>query len=340
MSCSIWGIDEDTNGNLFAGVYTRGDTVANARIYRSTDAGATWVSVYYGGSTVRHVHDIAVDKSNNYIYASIGDKYLSWTAYVIRSIDGGNNWSQILTGIPQVVAIETIPGARLFGTDDPMSGNGRIFKTTDDTNYQQVLDTGADSYGLWFRTNPLNGRIYASFVSGEHSPTTAWIYTSDNNGLNWQIYQVFHVSTAYYGSPWASNFVQGTMYYSVRLNSGWQNGIKIYPSFLGASYPAYDEGKSKLNLPSPQTFYNDIDSTLASNDSSAFPPSADLPQLSLNETSWLPLSLGTVVVSTVLPIDFIKPKRNRFFSVEQKVGSHGYRFQGSNHNSKSIVKGR
>ena len=205
---------------------------------------------------------------------------------------------------PQIVAIETIPGARLFGSDNPISGNGRIFRTTDDVNYGEVLGTGVDSYGFWFRTNPINGRVYAIFVSGEHSPSIAWIYTSDDNGLNWGIYKTFHVSTAYYGSPCASNFIQGIMYYSIKLDSGWQNGVKTYPSFPVAA-PNKAESRSKLNLPT-QTFYNDRDAASAGDDSNTLPPSVDLSQLSASETSWLPLSLGTVAVSTMLPACFLK----------------------------------
>lgn len=227
LNCSIWAIDEDTHGSLFAGVYTRGDVISNAQIYKSTNNGTSWNSVYYNTTTGRHIHDIAVDKSNNYIYASVGDDYLSWKSYMIRSTDGGTTWKQILSGIPQIMAIETIPGARLLGTDYPIANNGRIFKTTDDIDYDQVLQTGVDCYVFWFRTNPLNGRIYASFVSGEHNPHNAWIYTSDNNGSSWQTYYTYTVSTAYYGSASASNFVQGTMYYCTQLDNGTQNGTKI-----------------------------------------------------------------------------------------------------------------
>lgn len=49
VDCSILSMTEDSSGNLFAGVYTTafyGNT-ADARIYKSTDNGTTWASVYY-----------------------------------------------------------------------------------------------------------------------------------------------------------------------------------------------------------------------------------------------------------------------------------------------------
>ena len=220
---------EDSNGNLFSGVYTAGLTT-NARIYRSTDGGANWVSVYYDPSA-RHIHCVEADTSSNYIYASVGDLIGPWNIYYLtRSTDGGNTWTKILTGIPQIIAIKTIPGARLFATDSP--GNGQIYRSNDDNSYNLVLDTGQQSYGYWIRANDQNGYIYTSFTAGENpAQWIAGIWVSTNNGISWSVYKTFPIHNAYYGSVTASNFVQGTMYYSVRLDSGWQNGIKIYPDY-------------------------------------------------------------------------------------------------------------
>jgi hypothetical protein len=234
--CTIWGLDEDSNGNLFAGVYTIGTVTSNARIYRSQDNGTTWVSVYFDPSA-RHVHDIAVDKSTNYIYVSVGDLLGPWnTCYITRSTDGGGNWTKILGGIPQIVAIAAVPGARIFGTDDPT--NGAIYVSGDDVNYYKVLDTGSQSYGFWIRRDSLNGNIFASFVGGEVSNRNAGIYISEDNGATWTLYKSFDIHAGYLGSPYGSNFVNGTMYYSVLLDGGPQNGTRIYTSYIGyLSYP-------------------------------------------------------------------------------------------------------
>jgi hypothetical protein len=223
---------EDSSGVLFAGVYTTG-TTGNARIYRSTDGGANWASVYYD-SAARHVHCVAADESNNYIYASVGDQLGPWNiAYLLRSTDSGNSWSKILTGIPQIVAVKPVSGARLFGTD---YANGQIYRSTDDKTFSLVLDTGQQCYGYWFRQNSLNGNLYASFTGGEHpAQWIAGIWVSTNNGLSWSVYRTFSVHYAYFGSSLASNFAQGVMYYSVQLDSGWQNGVKIYPDYSASS---------------------------------------------------------------------------------------------------------
>jgi hypothetical protein len=81
-------ITEDANGNLFSGVYTTG-LITNARIYRSTDGGANWISVYNDPSA-RHIHCVEADKSSNYVYASVGDLIGPWNIhYLARSTDGG-----------------------------------------------------------------------------------------------------------------------------------------------------------------------------------------------------------------------------------------------------------
>jgi hypothetical protein len=78
---------------------------------------------------------------------------------------------------------------------------------------------------------------------------------------------------------------------------------------------------------------------LESNISDAASPSADLPISSYNEASWVSLSLGTVAVSTVLPAKSIKSQSKRTFRRWKKVWNQGYRIQGSNHNSKILLKG-
>jgi photosystem II stability/assembly factor-like uncharacterized protein len=237
--CTVLSVmTEDTNGNLFVGIYTVGN-VGNASICKSTDGGEHWSRVYYD-SAARHVHYITVDKANNFIYASVGDQRIFpwYTSHVVRSTDGGASWTNILT-LPQIIAIEAIdrvdangnlvPIARLFATD---YDNGQIYRTVDDANFNLVFDDGVQCYGFWMRTNSLNGQIYASFVGGENpSKWDAGIWISSDNGVSWSLYDSFPIHYAYYGSTAASNFYQGTMYYDLQLNNGWQNGIRIYPDY-------------------------------------------------------------------------------------------------------------
>lgn len=141
-----------------------------------------------------------------------------------------------------------------------------------------VFDTGNgnQAYGYWIRTNSLNGYIYASFVGGEHP--TAWvagIWVSTDNGQTWNLFQTFPIHNAYYGSNAASNFYQGTMYFDLELDSGWQNGIKLYPTYNQANNPIVF----------------------------AFP------QVSLSMIEWAFLGLGTIAVLAAVAVTIVKFSR-------------------------------
>jgi hypothetical protein len=236
LFCSIWSIAEDTNKRLFAGIYTRGKG-KKAELYRSTDGGKKWDSVFYDRKA-RHIHQISIDKNTGFVYASVGDKSVpqSNVSYVVRSVDGGKAWTKILAGLPQILAIEAVPGARLFGTDDAC--NGQIFRTTDDKSFSKVMDTGAHAYCFWIRRDEMSGRLFASFVGGEGRFKNAGIYVSDNNGFDWSIHRMFSSDLAYSGSAHCTNFVNGTIYYSVKLNGNRKYGVRLSSS--GLSWESWD----------------------------------------------------------------------------------------------------
>ena len=225
LFCSVWSIAEDADKRLFAGVYTR-DKGKQAEIYGSGDGGKKWVRVFYD-RRARHIHQVTVDESSGFVYASVGDKYVpqSNVCYVVRSVDNGKTWVKILGGLPQILAIEAVPGARLFGTDDACSG--QIFRTTDDKTFSIVMDTCANAYCYWIRRDEMSGGLFASFVCGEGRFKNAGIYVSDNNGLDWSIHRMFSSDLAYSGSAHCTNFVNGTIYYSIKLNGDRKNGVRL-----------------------------------------------------------------------------------------------------------------
>jgi len=63
------GIDEDSEGNLYAGSWG-----ANAKIYKSTDGGATWTDISDPSwVNTNHIHSLKVDPETDWLYATIGD---------------------------------------------------------------------------------------------------------------------------------------------------------------------------------------------------------------------------------------------------------------------------
>lgn len=256
--CSIISMTEDSHGYLYAGVYTTGPH-ADAAIFKSMDGGATWITVYFDANA-RHIHNVAVDLANDYVYAAVGDLRVnaSWTAYTLRSTNGGASWQQILL-IPQTMAVlpvdrdnggDLVPVARLLTTD---YDNGLILRTTDDSNFGTVFDTGVQAYGFWMRRNDLNGVIYASFIGGEHPPSwVAGIWYSTDEGNTWDLYRSFSISTAYAGSPAASNFHDGTVIYVVELDSGYQDSVMIYPDYSQSSMAPSGAGASAVSAAAMQ----------------------------------------------------------------------------------------
>jgi photosystem II stability/assembly factor-like uncharacterized protein len=231
--CSVWNIIEDQNGVMFTGVYTREKT-KKAEIYRSQDNGKNWHRVFFDPKA-RHVHQVSVDTDTGYVYASVGDKSVAQSniAYVIRSTDHGDSWHRILPKLPQVLALEVTNGARLFGTDDAC--NGQIYRTTDDITFHKVLETEGNAYCFWIRQNGLTGRLFASFVAGEANQKSAGIYVSEDKGFTWNQWRAFSADTAYDGSTRATNFAEGRLFFSLRLNGCRKCGVKIWDNIGGAS---------------------------------------------------------------------------------------------------------
>ncbi|HLN89557.1 MAG TPA: hypothetical protein VK253_05780, partial [Candidatus Binatia bacterium] len=223
-STVLWGFDQDNSGRLFAAVYTYSSSVYNARIYRSTDNGATWASVYYDANC-RHFHDLKVDRTNGYIYANTGDDPLPpGNAYILRSVDGGTTWTEILSGISQGVAICTTPSARFFGSDP---NGGYIYRTTDDTTYTIVHSEPSGFYGYvaWIKRDPVSGQMFASIVD-QTGTVPSKIITSVDGGNTWNTFRTFSTLGIQYGSAYASRFSGQTVYYSLNYAT-YQNGVKI-----------------------------------------------------------------------------------------------------------------
>ncbi len=168
----------DSNDTVFAGHATDG------KIYKSTDGGANWTSVYTfsGGSGLIRMVWVA---SNDYVYAS-RDK----SGIVVRSIDGGDNWSTVLN-----LHCPNDSGAWNMSEDSV----GRLYvseystgDTTETCAYVwKSVNNGASFASIWNNPNndrhvhnvyvdPLTDRLY--LTSGE---TTREMAYTDDQGSSW-----------------------------------------------------------------------------------------------------------------------------------------------------------
>ena len=148
---------------------------------------------------------------------------------------------------------------------------------------------------------------YVASGSAITSPSNRWIqyqatFTTNNAAITPVLYNV--TITYSYINP--TPYPTGTVYLTVYITMSATVSEPIEPQ-QSISTPMQDSG---IN----ETFNNENNYSSASNDSNAFPPSANQSQLSLNASTWLPLSLGAAETSTVLSIGCLIKTKNRFLA--------------------------
>jgi hypothetical protein len=190
-SCGIWGMDEDAQGNLYAGEYSW-NSQGHGKIWKSVDGGAVWNLVYaystIGSDNDHHVHDLRVDPVTDWIYATLGD---TLTEKLIRSRDGGATWTTIVEGGKQLLAIAFLGGYVYIGSDDPPNVIVRFQDDGSDTVTPEIVFTYPTGYGLpnVYSGGEGNGKV---FFGTARSDSTASIITFD--GSEWKV-RYFHQNT-------------------------------------------------------------------------------------------------------------------------------------------------
>ena len=216
----IWGMDEDASGNLYAGEYSTSPDGA-ARIWKSTDNGDTWdekFSADLGASSIDHIHDLRVDPTTGYIYATIGDPT---TDTLLRSVDAGENWTVVVTGGDQLLAITFLDGYVYVGSDRA-SGGEKIYRFTDDGSPTVTLESfytlpSAKSNPVYF-ANSYNGKIFFGCSNEHTNETSIFVY----DGSRWS-----EVYTATLAPNWwtSRHDYNGTFF----VSTGNALGIKYTP---------------------------------------------------------------------------------------------------------------
>jgi photosystem II stability/assembly factor-like uncharacterized protein len=149
--------------NIFAGIESGG-------LFRSTDGGMTWDSIY-NGLTSPSIKSLAI--SDDYIYAG------SWDAGIFVSGNNGTNWYQ--TGLNYyTIEVISIQDTNIFaGT----WGNG-IFLSTDKGISWQPRSEGistAKIMSIDIKDDRIAASAYGAFNPNEYPI----IFYSSNNGVDW-----------------------------------------------------------------------------------------------------------------------------------------------------------
>lgn len=93
---SILAMTEDDNGDLYATEYNNDGYVADARLYKSTDEGASWTII--NTWSTGHLHFVWFNSYNKYLYLATAEPEGGGTEYscIYRSKDYGSTWQLVI----------------------------------------------------------------------------------------------------------------------------------------------------------------------------------------------------------------------------------------------------
>ena len=202
ISFRNFGIHPTNSNIVFAGAEIRTTSEGQefnqtkGKIYKTTDGGQNWYSVWSGDNQADNlVRFILFDYTNPQImYASTGifdreawsdQGYPREGVGILKSTDGGENWSPINTGIPAengnrflgfLEMHPTNPQILFAASGNNTWGNGGVFRTTDGgLNWAKVLSDDIFTMVTFSPSNP--DVVYAG--------SAAKIYRSDDGGDTW-----------------------------------------------------------------------------------------------------------------------------------------------------------
>jgi len=202
----VWSFDVNADVVLVAG-YGKYATVTGRQVYRSTDGGATWASIFThpldgGGSVEQHIHKVYIDPvTPTTYYVTSGDN--APAKGVWYSTDSGNNWTAITrTHQPtQLLADSTY----LYLGNDLEGTIQRIAKTDFalgdaalETAYTATTDVRGTFGKLSFYSSAIDaaGNVYFGGVaygadSVQNNNKDAAFIVSPDQGDNWVILSQF-----------------------------------------------------------------------------------------------------------------------------------------------------
>lgn len=207
----------------------------DSSFYKSTDGGETWVDIANNiQPKPSGICGIAAP-SANVIY---GCGVWSQPAYIIKSTDGGNNWTSIdmsayATALVDIHFVNEQEGFVCGKAANPTEG-GVILHTTDGGNtWNTKIKTLVGGDYVWKLQTYNNKNFYASIEAGPSGQNVRWINSTD------------------YGNTWTINDIPGVNIYVQAIGfldslHGWTGGSYLMATedggatwdtaFVGSSY--------------------------------------------------------------------------------------------------------
>jgi hypothetical protein len=188
-------IAEDQDGYLYAAEFGVGQP---SRVFKSTDAGANWVSIR--NFDAYHLHAVAFNPYNNWLYVITGERLGTERDRVYRSKDGGSNWQILVdtqaTDVPYV-AINFIDDLVYLGEDN-WQGSNDIHRFQDDGVSEPftptTVFTNPYSYAPWMSSTKVGD--YLVFASFRDVYNSVSVIVKTVNGVDWEIVKSYATKDA------------------------------------------------------------------------------------------------------------------------------------------------
>lgn len=241
-----WAWGETSDGNLFVGAYHMEQT-GYQRLWKSTDGGDTWTRIDVFADEYpneRHIHSMRVDRSNDYIYVSIGD---AGTRGTFVSKD------QFATS-PTRLTPDSSPGPTCITISDES-----VYISTDvagTTNYlQEVSDDYTQLKNIWTVPVPFQlAPLYFAAVAGNDE---IWLVSRNDNSVPTQFASIFKLTkSSGKGNKWQlvetiaiDDRTQNEMEYYGLAHDSLNGAIPEYSPYVYIGY------KHNTSTASPQGLY-------------------------------------------------------------------------------------
>ena len=203
LDVPVWRMDEDDEGGLYAGEYIK-DAEHVAALYKSTDAGVTWLLVFVD-EHAHHIHTVRWDARGQRLYIAFGDGPGAGRAY---SDDHGASFEVIARGAREMYTDVAFTRDYVFWCTDTASG--QILRVERATGTQQII-TGWSQF-VWFGVADDEQIYVGTVVSRDIGGERAALLASHDQGHTWQKLSETAWSTGTYS--------QGFFAESRRLSAG------------------------------------------------------------------------------------------------------------------------